>query len=548
MFLVNKFFDTNNKIISIVINDDEGNPRAIKLNTNMTLDSVRKQLKNDINMYDNMLFIGPQGVIINEPIIQLEDVLTGESQTILKIKKPKEFDRKELIDIFKLQYGLTISKNGSKHFGNAFKDLDINISNGHFYSEQESYNYSHQELYLKNIVSSVNAVLPWSAIPSISAGIFTSYEQKDRDGHSIDLSTKCSVNYYVKSLINIVKISPTNILRQSVKKALSSTDPYKSLQEVTEKFGEYVVLGIEIGGKEIKIDNLSTVSQQKIDTSILDTSINLSANIVGKASTGVVLRSDTTLDSSSHIESSYSNVFGGDKSKYEKGDFAGWRDSLDDYKNWNIISYKSIEPIFNVLENDLLQEIIKIIMGKKILHVERIKLIDMNFSSSGAYQHELILPSKLSYLKPKDCKIFASVSNLDDKSHDVFNIKTTYTKNKIHFLLHIITHDINNELNEDKKYQLEVGWLLISYPNSLIENFKYSIDDTEIGESKVEDILQKKVSCFLTIPAYRGPEYNITSIATGIFYCEELSLKLFGYDVKFQKQSNIDPNFKIDHW
>ncbi|PKB96292.1 hypothetical protein RhiirA5_435080 [Rhizophagus irregularis] len=551
MFLVNKFLGLNNKIISIVINEDEGNQRAIKLDTYTTLDSVRKQLASDIKMYDNMLFIGPQGAIINEQTIYLKDVLTGENQNILKIKKPKGFDRKELIDIFKLEYGLTISKDGTKHFENAFKDLEMNISNGHFYSEQESYKYNHQELYLKNIVSSLGAILPWSTVPSISAGIFTSYEQKDQDGHSIDSSTKCSVNYYVKLRIDIAKISPTDALKQSVNTALSSTDPYKGLQEITEKFGEYVVLGIEIGGKEIKIDNLSMVSQQKTDTSMLDTNINLSTNIIGKVSTGVVLRSDTTLDSSSHIESSYSNVFGGDKGRYEKGDFAGWRNSLDDFKSMAIISYKSIEPIFNVLESDMIQEIIKIIMGKKILHAGRIRLIDMTFSSVGAYQHELILPSKLSYLEPKECKIFASVSNLDDKSYDVFNIKITYVKNKIYFLLHVITHDTNNELNKrEKRYQLEVGWLLIDYPKSLIDESKYSIDDTEIGESKVEEILQNKVSCFLTIPAYRGPENNISSIATGIFYHEKSSLKLFGYDVKFQEQSKIDqidPNFKIEH-
>src|SRR5437016_4616973 len=93
------FINDSTKAISVRINN--GEDLARKLDTESTLECIREQLSNpneNLCIYDNMLFVGPHGVIerIDEPKTSLKEALIGEN--LLKIKKRLDYlDGREVI-------------------------------------------------------------------------------------------------------------------------------------------------------------------------------------------------------------------------------------------------------------------------------------------------------------------------------------------------------------------------------------------------------------------------------------------------------------------
>ena len=82
-------------MISVIIND--GEPSAIQLDTELTLNSVRQELSKSLQIYQNMFFVSPKGKIKDESKTVLKDALKGDSLIIQS--SIDHFDKDELINI-----------------------------------------------------------------------------------------------------------------------------------------------------------------------------------------------------------------------------------------------------------------------------------------------------------------------------------------------------------------------------------------------------------------------------------------------------------------
>jgi hypothetical protein len=321
-----------------------------------------------------MSFIGPNGEIerIDESKKSLKETLTGEKGEILRINKPLDYlDEREVIDKYKLEYGMKISEDGlinseekAFEFAKPIKNQLI-IHKCHKYDHKtETCRNSYEKYCLKYFIASVNATLPWSPL-----SVNLSREHDNKKTGSIESSTTYDVEDHVRSIIKIAGIFPTIKFKQAVEKALESSDSLSELKKITKKFGEYVILEMKLGGKEISIKHSSTLAQQENNVKSFNGGVKLNANnIVGGELSGSYVHGVNGI-SSLQEASTHSKVFGGNKNKYKKDDLNEWKDSLADSKKWEIISYDKIEPIFNILDEELRQKVIKIIVGQKILQI-----------------------------------------------------------------------------------------------------------------------------------------------------------------------------------
>ncbi|CAI2178945.1 13046_t:CDS:2 [Funneliformis geosporum] len=516
--------------ISVKIN--EGPSLALELDTNLTLEHIRNHFSNpdeELCIYDNMSFNGPKGKITqnDESRKRLGDILIKEgSLEILKILKPLDYpDEREVINKFNLDCGLKISSYGptrSQKKALVFKKPKTPIE---IHKSQYEENVvkicttSHEELCLKNLIGGVKAALPWSPLSAgLSSGFSLSHERKNQTTHHKETSTDYNVDICVKlrGMINKNEISPTEEFKKDVDEALNSKDPFIELQKLTEQYGEYIILKVKLGGKGLKIINkkLSETAQQKSN----------------KFSFGF------------NVDSKF--AFGGDKIKYEN-DVQGWKDSLVDFTKWEIIEYEEIEPIFNILDEEQRNKVIKIIVEQKILFRKK-ESIKVGFSSNSVpYKHELKIPPTLQY-DLKKCQIFASVSG----EKRVFSVRVVYVSNSSASLL---LHKIGNKKKYECYYNLQIDWIIIGYPSNFkMDEFKVISSDNTVDSNSIEiyDQFQKQELCLLATCAYNAPEESNNSpfksnIVAGVhFCCDDSKLKAFRftYDLESLKFDHLDEN------
>lgn len=239
-------------------------------------------------------------------------------------------------------------------------------------------------------------------------------------------------------------------------------------------------------------------------------------------------------------------IFGGNTDKYKKDDLNEWKDSLTDSTKWEIISYDKIEPIFSILDEELRQEVIKIIIGRKILQIGRDSIGNLKLFPNRPYKHELkISPSLQSSLQ--DCQIFASIMN---KEKDVFSIQVVHSDCSASILLHRISDD---DKNKPKYYNLRIGWIIIGYPSDFInvmDEFKVNTSNTVFRDTSIQ--FQKQGFCLLANCAYKAPKESDSNpfesnIVAGVCFCENSILKAFAYDLKSKEKKNNENTFSTHY-
>ncbi|PKY40971.1 hypothetical protein RhiirA4_539246 [Rhizophagus irregularis] len=538
-------FINSSKEISVIINEDP--PLARQLNTESTLEYIREQLSNPdekLCIYDNMSFIGPNGEIerINESRKRLKETLTGEKGEILKIKKSLDcLDEREVIDKYKLEYGKKISEDGLIHSEEKAFEFAKPITNQlkiykcHKYDHKtETCSNSYEKYCLKYFIASVNATLPWSPL---SVNFSVSHEHNNSETDSRESSTTYDVEDHVRSIIKITSIFPTVKFKQAVEKALESSDSFSELKKITEKFGEYVILEMKLGGKAINIKRSSTIAQQKTNVKSSSGGVKLNTNnIVGGELSGSYVHGVNGSCSSKRALNN-SKIYGGNKNKCKKDDLNEWEDSLSDSSKWEIISYDKIEPIFSILDKELRQKVIKIVIGRKILEIRKVPINNLELFPNRPYKHELKIPPSLQS-NLRDCQIFASIMN-KEKKKDVFSIQVVHSDCSASILLHRISDD---DENKPKHYNLWIGWIIIGYPNdftNVMDEFKVDTSNTVFSDTSIK--FQKQELCLLANCAYEAPKESNSNpfesnIVAGVCFCEDSTLKAFTYDLKSKKQ------------
>ncbi|CAG8792273.1 16869_t:CDS:2, partial [Gigaspora rosea] len=221
--------------------------------------------------------------------------------------------------------------------------------------------------------------------------------------------------------------------------------------------------------------------------------------------------------------------FGGDKSKFKSEKIDPWQDSLnDDYKYWCIIEYDNIIPIFNILDDNLRQEVINITMGLRILHsgIEPIKATIIQ--PSRPFEHKL---KHLPNLKGR--QIFASIMG-DKEKKDVFSICVVYLSDSS---ASIILHRINDNKTEKKS---------VSINNSITNN----------NYENIYEQFQEENLCILATCAQQAPndEYETapqtSTITTGIHFCcekDQLKACVFTYYLESQKLNYMKDSHINNH-
>ncbi|CAG8653998.1 26304_t:CDS:2, partial [Dentiscutata erythropus] len=237
---------------------------------------------------------------------------------------------------------------------------------------------------------------------------------------------------------------------------------------------------------------------------------------------------------------------GGNRNIYNDDDQRAWIDSLSDWKNWAVIDYVA-EPIFNLLNEEQRNQIIKKIIGKRILekgiiHIER--------SNIGPYHsHNLSKKINECLKKKKDRQIFVSI--ISKKRKDVYSVRVVRnTKTNEHTLL---IHCIEGNKRE---IELRVRWIIIGYPDS----FNYV--EPEFNHSRIESINNYLISTghlgylipienldnyFPLITCVQDVEssdkFEMANIAIGINFLQTKAL-IFAYNTELCKTCEIDKNFK----
>ncbi|PKK69445.1 hypothetical protein RhiirC2_748408 [Rhizophagus irregularis] len=548
--------DNSGKEISVIINEDP--PLARQLNTKSTLECIREQLSNPdekLCIYDNMSFIGPNGEIerIDESRKSLKETLTGEKGEILKINKSLDYlDKREVIDKYKLEYGKKISEDGLIHSEEKAFEFAKPITNQLIIHKCHKYDHktktcsnSYEKYCLEYLIASVNATLPWSPL---SVNFSVSHEHNNSETDSRESSTTYDVKDHVRSIIKITSIFPTVKFKQAVEKALESSDSFSELKKITEKFGEYVILEMKLGGKTINIKRSSTIAQQKTNVKSSNGGVKLNTNnIVGGEFSGSYVHG---VNGSCSLQEALTHfkIFGGNKNKYKKDDLNEWEDSLSDSSKWEIISYDKIEPIFSILDEELRQKVIKIVIGRKILRTGKDSIKNLKLFPNGSYKHELKIPPSLQS-NLRDCQIFASIMN-KEKKKDVFSIQVVHSDCSASILLHRISDD---DENKPKYYNLWIRWIIIGYPNdftNVMDEFKVNTSETVVRDTNIQ--FQKQEFCLLTNCAYKAPKESNSNpfesnIVAGVCFCENSTLKAFTYDLK-SKEQKVNVNTFSTHY
>jgi hypothetical protein len=425
------------KIISLPnLNDySSSNDYSLNLNLKDKLSSIREKLKqSNVKMNDTLSFANS-----SKAEIARED----EEMIILKEIIDAESntlyliepDYKFLINKLKLEYGRTESLDRANKKAFEIKVYDITeIADEHKYTKID---------------------LKEGQIIEKDTFLFADIDSNKRTSNST-----CTVIEYSKVSLKF-KAEPVKEFIKAVKDALKSKDP-RRFKKITEEFGKYV-------------------PKEEV--------------ILGARAYFV----DTNTGDSSKKYTRYTNfkLIGGKKFISKDFNETEWRKSLEEFRNWDCIKIKNPISIFDLLPENLREEILSLI-GRKILYL-----------NTKSYEYRLTGPTSYKILELKnipkdileilqdkaaDCSIFATVIDKNKVNNDIFNCQIFWPPNqdpkliincirkkfkerkcKLKIMLMIIGYDINFNLdrpdfniqfkverhdynastNQDEKYQLK---------------------------------------------------------------------------------------------
>ncbi|CAG8677356.1 2270_t:CDS:2 [Gigaspora margarita] len=154
-------------------------------------------------------------------------------------------------------------------------------------------------------------------------------------------------------------------------------------------------------------------------------------------------------------------LIGGDIATYDN--IIEWIGSLENYKTWAVTEYKDKFSLYELLPEDLQQEIRRL-NGIKVLYSKVEELaIRRNYNFSKPIIIPIPIPSNI--LALKDYKIFASVLNKRNKSYkNVFGIRIDYQNAESPYFT---IHRIGRIPRGQPQIDLAIPWIIIGYEKDL---------------------------------------------------------------------------------
>ncbi|CAG8613480.1 4970_t:CDS:2 [Ambispora leptoticha] len=280
------------------------------------------------------------------------------------------------------------------------------------------------------------------------------------------------------------EIKPTKAFIAAVDEALGSTNPRKSLEQVSNEFGQFWCKKLGIGGSilyEIK------------EEFIVDENKN-SKNIEGKIEVGIggtVGKSEETNQMNTvNNKYSYFQIRGGsDKLFYEQG-LKGWIASLENDETWEVaVYYPDIQSIFDILGDERRAKVAAA-LGKQIIDSQ---VVQFNFRMDISKPHPYIYEIPKQYAL-SNCQFFVTEMKDDDKSDTIFASRVHYISSEEPPI--IILHRLGS-LNKKQKlrtFSIKLGRIVLGTSTMLPQKLVFKSGETQITA--------KNEYCSVVIPSH----------------------------------------------
>ncbi|CAG8760455.1 10001_t:CDS:2, partial [Acaulospora morrowiae] len=345
---------------------------------------------------------------------------------IVRLSKPDWSTFKETCE-----YGFQITKDGPIRASKKAMTIDDNYKIENENTREETIRHiSHLDhLCELNLVSNSNEIiLPWLCI-------YLKLSKKDLEELSEISSNTCNISEHPMTCIKLSKsnIEISSELKQEIKEAVDDMHPAKKLMELTKKYGQFYAKKIVIGGKIVEQKMIPGVSRKSLS--------NKNSNIIPTSN-------------------EYLTIIGGSKGISRKNE-SEWIKSLEhDSETWEIIGYRKIASIFNLLsENDEEQRILrkKVLkaLGQKILQT---KVEKLEFDFKPMQTKPYVYPLNLSFNpNVEEHQIFPTI--LNKREGHVFALRVDYLDDKSPAVVLHRTH----KKKRQRKYELEIFCVVTGY-------------------------------------------------------------------------------------
>ncbi|GBB94957.1 hypothetical protein RclHR1_02450010 [Rhizophagus clarus] len=249
-----------------------------------------------------------------------------------------------------------------------------------------------------------------------------SYKKSKSEDSSLETNISHEYTNYSKAFLNFKGyITPTFEFTNAVEAAVNSNNRQKLLQ-ITEDYGQFVPISITFRGKVYYHSIEITSGSIMEDTEETYTSLSVTEHLDTKSPK----LHKTSEKTSKRFYKKYNKIIGGDFPKsLNNFDEVAWTTSLNrDFTTWDIIEFKEIMSIFQILPYSLRKKVSDL-AGKKILHLV---YKDIDYSPDDYLVRPFIVklnaPSNILNIlenKDADCSIFVTISNMDPSDKDTFN-------------------------------------------------------------------------------------------------------------------------------
>jgi hypothetical protein len=501
-------------LIKIIENTSLQTPIFKKLNPDDDLSNIRKELENSNIINDMLLFSkkinndygemkreDEENFLLKE-IIKIDD----DDQNILYLKR---LYWKFLSNQCKLDYGRIMTFDGikmAKKQAFIMNDCKLTEINNYHKGKLE---FESKEDWMKktNLFIDVDGINVTNfAKLGLSAESLRkkSFNKEIMSAYQYTEIGKVSLKFTKSNLSNL---ELTEEFKNDLIDAIQSNDP-KKFEKITKDYGQFIPTEVILGGRVYFNDVRQSFKNNE------ETLINASGKISGFLNINAGYNSNDSEKTSKFYNFNHMRLLGGKHPDGEKFDEKAWIESLKDYQNWNCIEFKNPISIFQLLSDDLPDDLKDLrkrtykSIGKRVLYTS-IEDCDYHLNEPGRYRtFELQnIPQNILEMiqnEEADCDIFASVIDTNENSKNVFFdchiLRKPKTKPSI------MIHGIQKNFQKHK-YNLKIKIMVIGYDI----NFNFILPNT-IGVELVKTVCNPLNPCeFYSIPLQRELDSMLAS-------------------------------------
>ncbi|CAJ0762128.1 18597_t:CDS:2, partial [Entrophospora sp. SA101] len=159
-------------------------------------------------------------------------------------------------------------------------------------------------------------------------------------------------------------------------------------------------------------------------------------------------------NTSSSEARSYERIIGGGDYLFDDN-ISGWYEALSDPDKWEIVEYKEVIPIFEILPDDLKDRVLKC-LGQRILDVKTCKIVYDTKEKAHVHILEHDIPNI------DECQIFSTIMEENESAKNSFSSRIEYLdKNSPVIVIHKINED--KDKSSYNRHDLKISYIIVGY-------------------------------------------------------------------------------------